>query len=115
MDLIIPTELNISATSTKTWNTPNQEVIVLEEKPIEVNLLEQKIVSLLKYEKWRQGNLIQTELQRLPLTWYGVYEFNLLLEKIGYQEITISADYKYLNTPTEAGQMITYEAKKTTS
>lgn len=112
IDLFIPTDLNINVISTRTWNTDNDEVIVLEERQIEANMLEQKIVSLLKYEKWKQGELIKTELQRLPLSWYGCYEFNLLLEKVGYQEITVSADYKYLNKPTTAGQMITYEAKK---
>lgn len=112
IDLFIPTDMNIASTSTKTWNTPNQEVIVLEEKRIEANLLEQKIVSLLKYEKWKEGDLIQTELQRLPLSWYGNEEFILLLEKLGYQNITISADYKFKRKPVSAGQMITYEATK---
>lgn len=112
MDLSIPTDLNTNSTSTRTWSTPNNEVIVLEDKRVEVNILEQKIVSLLKYEKWKEGNLIQTELQRFPLSWYGNYEFNLLLEKSGYQEITISADYKFKNKPISAGQMITYEAIK---
>lgn len=112
LDLFIPTDLNTSAISTKTWNTSNQDFIVLEDTRIEVNLLEQKIVSLLKYEKWNKGELIKTELQRLPLSWYGCYEFNLLLEKTGFYEVSLSADYKYKNNPTRAGQMITYEAIK---
>ena len=111
MDLFIPTEFNTNLISTRTWNTPNNEVIILEEKRIEVNLLEQRTVSLLKYEKWKNGKLLQTELQRFPLSWYGNHEFSLLLESVGYQDIRISADYKYGETPTKAGQMITYEAK----
>lgn len=110
MDLFIPTEFNINSESTSTWNTPNNEVIVLEDKLIEVNLLEQKTISLLKYEKWKNGKLLQNELQRFPLMWYGYHEFSLLLESIGYQDIIISTDYKYEETPTKAGQMITYEA-----
>jgi len=110
MDLFIPTEFNTNSISTSTWNTPNSEVIVLEDKLIEVNLLEQKMISLLKYEKWKNGKILQTELQRFPLMWYGYYEFFLLLESIGYQDIRISTDYKYGVTPINAGQMITYEA-----
>lgn len=112
MDLFIPTDFDTNSISTRTWSTPNNEVIVLEEKNIEVNFHEQKIVSLLKYEKWKEGKLINSELQRLPLSWYGNYEFNLLLEKSGFQEIIISADYKFKSIPTNAGQMITYEAIK---
>jgi len=112
MDLFIPTDLTLSLPITKTWTTANDEVIVLEDKRIELNMLEQKIVSLLKYEKWHNGNLINSELQRLPLSWYGCYEFEMLLEKNGFQETTVSADYQYLNKPTVAGQMITFEAIK---
>lgn len=112
IDLFIPTDLNANQMTTKTFNTPNNEVIVLEDKPIEINLLEQKTVSLLRYEKWKDGVSIQTELQRFPLSWYGDYEFELMLEKLGFEEIIRSADYKFKKAPERAGQMITYEAKR---
>lgn len=112
LDLFIPIETNINSISTRTWETSKNEVIVLEDKCVEVDLLEQKKVSLLKYEKWKDGKLLQTELQRFPLSWYGVYEFELLLASMGYKEISKSADYKFNQKPSRAGQMITYEAKK---
>jgi hypothetical protein len=85
---------------------------MLEEKRIEVDFLEQRIVSLLKYEKWKDGKLLKSELQRFPLCWYGVYEFELLLKDTGFKEIVISADYKFSERPKSAMQMITFEAKK---
>jgi len=112
LDLFLPTDFNPNYTSTKKWDTPNHEVLVLEDKRIEVNLLEQQFVSLLKYEKWKDGRLLQTELQRFPLSWYGYHEFELILEKAGYEEIKLSADYQFGQKPARAGQMITYEAKK---
>jgi SAM-dependent methyltransferase len=112
MDLFIPTDYNANSQTTRTWNTMNNEVIVLEDKRIELNLLEQKTVSLLKYEKWKDGELIQTELQRFPLSWYGVNEFELILEKLGYQQIIKSSDYNYNKEPEKDGQMITYEASR---
>ncbi|MEK3732073.1 class I SAM-dependent methyltransferase [Paenibacillus sp. FSL M8-0334] len=112
IDLFIPTDLNTNLSTTRTWNTPNNEVIIVEDKRIELNLLEQKTVSLLKYEKWKDGRLTQTELQRFPISWYGKYEFELILERIGYKEIITSADYKFMIEPDRAEQMITFEAKK---
>ena len=38
-----------------------------ESKLVEVDFLEQYTVSHLRYEKWRDGELVKTELQRLPL------------------------------------------------
>ncbi|OME89807.1 MULTISPECIES: class I SAM-dependent methyltransferase [Paenibacillus] len=112
MDLFIPTDIEANHASTRTWETSDHEVIILEERITEMNLLEQKTVSIMKYEKWKEGNLIQTELQRFPLSWYGYHEFELMLEKQGYEEITKSADYAWLNKPVKADQMITFEARK---
>ncbi|SMF82686.1 Methylase involved in ubiquinone/menaquinone biosynthesis [Paenibacillus uliginis N3/975] len=112
LDLFIPTNWDTQAVSTRSWDTLSGEVITLEEKVIEVNHLEQRMVSLLKYEKWKEGRFIQSELQRFPLSWYGRYEFVLLLEKIGFGQITISADYKYGEEPTHGEQMCTFEAIK---
>lgn len=112
LDLFIPTNWDTKSVSTRTWDTEAGEVITLEEKLIEVNLMEQRMVSLLKYEKWKEGQLIQSELQRFPLSWYGRYEFVLLLEKIGFHQITVSADYKYGQEPTHGEQMCTFEAIK---
>lgn len=112
LDLFIPADFSTNSITTKTWNTLNNELITLEEKQIEVNMMEQKIVSLLKYEKWKYGKLIQTELQMLPLRWYGKVEFELVLEKAGFKDVIKSADYVFGEEPTMDGQMITYEAKR---
>jgi len=112
LDLFIPTNYDPNFISTRSWTTEKNEVLLLEEKNIEVNFIQQKIVSLLKYEKWKDGILIKSELQRLPVSWYGVEEFKLILECVGFKSITISADYRYNYYPQHNGQMITFEAKK---
>lgn len=112
LDLFIPTNFEENYASTRSWDTPDNEVIILEERRTECNQLEQRMVSILRYEKWKEGQLLQTELQRFPLSWYGNYEFELMLEKQGFEEVTKSADYKWMNTPATADQMITYEARK---
>jgi hypothetical protein len=66
-----------------------------------VDLLEQYTVSHLKYEKWRDGVLVRTELQRFPLRWYGLEEFELVLSSLGYAEIVVSADYEYGGRPSD--------------
>lgn len=110
MDLILEMDFEVNKVSMRTWEIPPNEVITLESRIIEVDFLKQKTVSLLKYEKWSEGQLMQTELQRFPLFWYGLHEFQLLLESIGYTEVTFSADYSYGTLPSHAGAMITFEA-----
>lgn len=110
IDLFLQTDLSIEKTSTRTWETKDGDIITLESKIVEVDYINQYTISHNRYEKWRNGTLIQTELERFPLRWYGVEEFKLILEQIGFKDITISADYNYGQYPTNSSEVITYEA-----
>ncbi len=110
VDLELPHDWKTGAISTSTFSLPNGDGITMESKSIEIDWLNQFTVSYIKYEKWRQGKLIQTELQRFALRWYGIEEFRLILESIGFSNITCSANYVYKNQPSNAGQIVTFEA-----
>ncbi|RJE86280.1 class I SAM-dependent methyltransferase [Paenibacillus sp. 1011MAR3C5] len=97
---------------TSTFHLPNGDSITLEEKLVEADLLHQYKVSHLRYEKWRDGALIQTELQRFGLRWYGIEEFKLVLESIGFSNVVISADFEYGKAPAHASQTYVFEATR---
>ena len=96
--------------TTSTFSLPNGEGITMEKKSVEIDWINQCTVSYLKYEKWRQGKLIQSELQRLPMRWYGMEEMKFILENNGFTDITCSADYVYQSQPTNGSDIITFEA-----
>ena len=75
-----------------------------------MNWIEQNTLTVLKYEKWRNGKLIDSELQKFPLRWYGIEEFKLILTNIGFSNITCSADYVYNKKPSKEQSLITFEA-----
>lgn len=78
-----------------TFHLPNKDIISMEGKCIEADLFfNQYHVDYLKYEKWRDGVLIQTELQRFALRWYGGEEFKYILESIGFTDVTVCADFE---------------------
>ncbi|GAE37226.1 class I SAM-dependent methyltransferase [Halalkalibacter akibai] len=110
LDLFLQTDLTTEKNSTRTWETKNGAIITLESKIVEVDFINQYTISHNRYEKWESGQFLQTELERFPLRWYGIEEFKLILESVGFENITISADYKYGEYPTESSQMITFEA-----
>jgi len=88
VDLELPHDWKIGEISISTFSLSNGDGITLES----------------------QGKLIQSELQRFALRWYGIEEFKLILESIGFSQITCSADYVYKKRPSDAGQIITFEA-----
>lgn len=110
LDIFLQTDFEIGKVSTRTWETEQGDLITLESKIVEVDYINQFTISHHRYEKWRNGKLVQTELERFPLRWYGIEEFKMILQEIGFDEITISADYKYGEYPTDVNQMITFEA-----
>ncbi|BFT72815.1 class I SAM-dependent methyltransferase [Paenibacillus sp. P36] len=95
---------------TSTFNLPGGDIITMEGKQIEADLFNQYKVSYIKYEKWRNGALIQTELQRYALRWYGVEEFKLVLESLGFTDVVVSADFDPNKAPTHAEQSYVFEA-----
>lgn len=66
---------------------------ILMQTSSSINWLEQLKVTLIRYEKWKDGLLLATELQRLPLHWFGRDEFILCLQENGYTDITLCANY----------------------
>lgn len=112
VDLELQTDFRLDRISTRTFTTPEGDLITLESKLAEVNLLDQYTVVYLRYEKWRDGKLSEAELNRFPVRWYGIEEFKLILENEGFSEITVSADHEYGKPPSNAEQAFTFEARR---
>lgn len=110
IDLYIPQGFEIDRPKTRTWQTKKGEVITLESKTVEVDWIKQYSVSHNRYEKWQGGKLIQTELERFPMRWYGVEEFKLLLGSQNFEDIIVSSNYEYGLYPKNAEHAVTFEA-----
>ena len=110
IDIFMQNETTTGKVTTRTWKCANGDIITLESKVVEIDYINQHTISHGRYEKWRNGTLIQTELEHFPLRWYGVEEFKLILEEIGFENIIISSDYNYGQYPEKSGQAITFEA-----
>ncbi|SDN60375.1 class I SAM-dependent methyltransferase [Alkalicoccus daliensis] len=111
IDIFLQKDVSLHTVSTRSWETANDELITLETKLVEVDYVHQYSLSHHRYEKWKKGALLETELELFPLRWFGVEEFRLLLLQHGFKDITISADYQYGQYPTNTSEIITFEAR----
>jgi len=66
---------------------------ILMQASSRIDWLEQLNLTFIRYEKWKDGSLLATELQRLPLHWFGRDEFILCLQENGFKDITLCANY----------------------
>jgi hypothetical protein len=48
----------------------------------------------LRYEKWRDGALVATELQPFRLQHWSIAEFTALLFEAGFRGVTVTGDYR---------------------
>ncbi|WFR63911.1 class I SAM-dependent methyltransferase [Paenibacillus amylolyticus] len=111
-DLFLPDVTQPSSVETSTVPLPDGDTITVEVKTMEVNLLHQYKVSLIRYEQWHQGQLVATEMQQLTLRWYGIEELRLILEHIGFSDIKVYADFNPDQPPTHPNQKFAYEATR---
>ncbi|MEC0123096.1 class I SAM-dependent methyltransferase [Paenibacillus pabuli] len=114
LDLFLPdvTTTTSHYSGTSTVQLPDGDTITMESKDIEFNMLQQYKVSLIRYEKWHHGTLIATELQQLALRWYGVEEFRMILEQIGFSDIVVYADFDPHQAPSRSDQKYVFEATR---
>lgn len=110
VDIFLQMDIAIGKIETKEFHCSNGDLITLESKIVKVDHINQYTISHSRYEKWSDGTLKQTELEHFPLRWYGLEEFKLILESIGFGEITISSNYQFGRYPTQADSVITFEA-----
>ncbi|YAF97367.1 MAG: hypothetical protein AB3A66_06810 [Nodularia sp. CChRGM 3473] len=71
---------------------PDGSTILLQSTS-QIDWLNQLNESVIRYEKWKDGQLIATELQYFPLHWFGRDEFIMCLQDNGYKEINLCANY----------------------
>jgi SAM-dependent methyltransferase len=113
MDVFLPDgQFETGKVNTSVFPLPGGDTITMESKLVEADFFHQRKVTHLKYEKWRNGSLIDTELQRFALRWYGVEELRLILKEIGFSTINICADFQEDKQPTRSHEKIVCIAVK---
>lgn len=69
-----------------------------------------QVTSLLRYEKWRDGALVATELQRFTLQYWSRPEFGRMLADAGFADVTVTADYRENRGPAPGSRTWTFHA-----
>ena len=70
----------------------------------------QTTLSQLRYEHWRDGRLVASELELFHLRFWGLLEFELALREAGFTDIVVSGDYRHGCPPEEDASAFTFEA-----
>ncbi len=88
------------------------DMLTLREERLETDFANQTTTSLLCYEQWRGGKLVQTEIETFALRFWGVSEMELALLAAGFHSVMIHAGYVRDGTVTSDSEIFTFEAVK---
>ncbi|MCH7232780.1 methyltransferase domain-containing protein [Glycomyces sp. L485] len=86
------------------------ELLTLQVIHIDNNLVEQRVLRWLRYEQWRDGRLVDTQLQLSTLLSFGVQEFRHLMLESGFDDVSVSGDYADDAEPAADASIWTFEA-----
>lgn len=95
-------DLALPVSSFKTENTVRQKEpiqcldnsVIMIQTSSWIDWIKQVEHTLIRYEKWKDGKMIDTKLQHLPLHWFGQEEFMMCLREHKYTNITLCANYR---------------------
>lgn len=83
---------------TRYWRDGPQ-MWTLQTMHIEYDAAANQKARLLRYEKWRDGALVATELQVFRLQYWSLAEFGQLLAEAGFTDVSVTADYEAGSPP----------------
>ncbi|WP_197744899.1 class I SAM-dependent methyltransferase [Candidatus Nitrosacidococcus tergens] len=96
----------------RSWTTENGDLLTLTDNRVETNYLLQTTLSHSRYEHWRDGALIATELDLFKLRWWGVNKFRLALEAVGFSDVHVLGNYQHARAPQPEDEIFTFEARR---
>ncbi|TAL36014.1 MAG: class I SAM-dependent methyltransferase [Phenylobacterium sp.] len=92
------------------WTAPNGDLLTCEGIRTGTDLLRQRAETTYRYERWRDHRLIETEIDVMAQRYWGLDEFRLALEAVGFGGVTACGGYDRRRGPREADRVWTFEA-----
>ncbi|HEY0649293.1 class I SAM-dependent methyltransferase [Phenylobacterium sp.] len=92
------------------WTAPDGDLLTLEGDRVSTNWLRQKAEMSYRYERWRGGVLVESQIDLLSQRYWGLEEFGLALEAAGFTDVTVCGGYDRSRGPRESDRVWTFEA-----
>lgn len=88
-----------------------EDLLTLQEMRTATDYVRQVVTSQLRYELWRDTQLVTTEMELFSLRWWGMFELELALREAGFTQIKIFGDYQSDAIDTASADTLTFEAQ----
>jgi len=94
------------------WYDAAGDLFTLHEAPAGSDDVAQVATTHLRYDQWRDGNLVCSEFDLFAVRWWGLEEFRLALYQAGFGKVCVYGDFDRNASPKSARQTLTFEASR---
>jgi SAM-dependent methyltransferase len=97
----------------RSWTTPSGDILRIDSRRTVLDLMRQRRVSHDTYQRWRDGRLVEQELEVLALRCWGLRELELALRDAGFGEVSVCGDYRPGQPPRASDRQWCFQAVRT--
>ena len=108
VDLLLPSDFVSGKVESYAYDFGNKTGLLFTINSQEIDWVSQKTSYIHRYELLKNGEIKQTEISNFILYWYGISEFEMMLEAAGFADISHMFGYGDDNQKS----LITFTAKK---
>lgn len=94
------------------WTAENGDLLTLEAVRARTDWMGQRAENLLRYERWRDNRLINSQLEPMAQRYWGLDEFALALASVGFSDIQMIGGYDRGRPVRANDRVVTYEARR---
>lgn len=96
----------------RTWTAENGDLLRFEAQHVDTDPLNQRSVAHMRYERWRDGRLVESELEVMAGRAWGMEEFRLTLEAAGFSDVGVTGGYRIGGTVRRGDRILNFEARR---
>jgi len=96
----------------RSWTAENGDLLTLDSQHTATDWLAQRIEYRIRYERWRDHKLVESELEPMAQRLWGLEEFRFALAAAGFGDIEVTGDYRTGRPGHPRANNLTFEATR---
>lgn len=93
------------------WTAANGDLLTIDGRRLSIDWLSQRETHRLRYERWRGGRLVETQLEPMARRIWGREEFTFALEATGFRDVVVTGNYRP-RPPRSGDKILTFQARR---
>lgn len=100
-----------TARDRRRWTSPDGDLLTLDGERTATDWLRQRSETTYRYERWRGGRLVETQIEVMAQRYWGLDEFRMALEAAGFGDVSVAGGYDRSRGPRRSDRVWTFEAQ----